>query len=239
MINWLFKKYINKKVDELVQIRIPALTEDLKAELRPVLIKEIEDQRKPDWKEKCEWLFYNEVDGKNYYKYTSFDHTHIQRFERSSANMILLGNRLNHNELEKLAEIGKTAIEKMMNVLQKENRIKHAEKALWVFQEMEMRREALMFHPDIMLDLMATNIIREDEDPKTINMDIHNQKIAMFKTKGGEIPFLIEASLKDYLPEWKKLLNAIKTTWEMHQEQVKISATAYQKIHTELQSEIT
>lgn len=236
MINKLFKKAIKRHTDSLIKAMMPALETEIATRLRPVIIAELDAQRQINWKDKCEWIFYHE--DKNYYRYHSIDMTHIKRFERSSANMILLGNRLNHDELQKLAGIGKLAIEKCMNVIEKENRIKHVAKALWVFSEIEQRREALMFHPDIMLDLLATNLIREDEDPKEINLDIHNQKIQMLKGKVGDIPFLTEASLSDYLPDTKKLIGAIESTWEQHREMVQLSNQAYQRIHTELKSEI-
>jgi hypothetical protein len=125
-------------------------------------------------------------------------------------------------------------LEKAMNSVQQTNRIEGVSVALWVFEELELRRNTLMFHPDIMVELLALNIIRDDEDPKTIDEVIHAEKLLLFKSKGAEIPFFVEASLKEYLPNWKELVLSIANSWELHKTQVQVAKEAYENIYTEL-----
>lgn len=225
------------KLNELIKAESDKKVQELIPELEKTIIAGIENSRKHGWKEKCIFLFHHE--GHDYYKYKSAENVHIQRFEKTSANLLLLGARLSHDELKKLAAIGKKALEKAMNSVQQNNRIEGVSHALWVFEELELRRETLMFHPDIMLELLALNIIRDDEDPKEIDEAVHNEKIKLFKTKGGEIPFFVEASLKEYLPAWKELIENISKSWEMHKSQIQVAKTAYDNIYTELKLETT
>lgn len=225
---WINKKKLQQRIKEQADKQVEALI----PELEKRIYAGIESSRKIEWKDKCDFLFHHE--GHDYYKYKSAENVHIKRFEQSSANLLLLSARLNHDEIKKLCDIGKVSLEKAMNSVQQSNRIEGVTYALWVFEELELRRNTLMFHPDVMVELLALNIIRDDEDPKEIDEAIHNEKLLMFKTKGPEIPFFVEASLKEYLPNWKEILLSIQKSWEMHKSQVKIAKEAYENIYTEL-----
>lgn len=225
---WISKTKYEQRLKDEVDKQVLSLIPELEAKI----YAGIESSRKIEWKDKCDFLFHHE--GHDYYKYKTAENVHIRRFEQSSANLLLLSARLNHDELKKLAEIGKASLEKAMNSVQQSNRIEGVSTALWVFEELELRRNTLMFHPDIMVELLALNIIRDDEDPKEIDETIHNEKLLMFKTKGPEIPFFVEASLKEYLPNWKEILLSISKSWEMHKTQVSKAKEAYAGILTEL-----
>lgn len=230
---WISKTKYEQRLKDEVDKKVESLLPELEAKI----YAGIESSRKVLWKDKCDFLFNHE--GHDYFKYKTAENVHIQRFERSSANLLLLGARLNHDELKKLAEIGRASLEKAMNSVKQSNRIEGVSTALWVFEELELRRNTLMFHPDIMVELLALNIIRDDEDPKTIDEQIHKEKLLLFKTKGPEIPFFVEASLTEYLPNWKELVLSIANSWEMHKTQVKVAKEAYNELHTELKSETT
>jgi hypothetical protein len=220
------------KLNKLVKDESDKKVEELLPELEKRIYAGIESSRKVEWKDKCEFLFHHE--GHDYFKYKTAENVHIKRFEQSSANLLLLSARLDHDELKRLAEIGKKSLEKAMNSVQQTNRIEGVSVALWVFEELELRRNTLMFHPDIMVELLALNIIRDDEDPKTIDEAIHAEKLLLFKSKGAEIPFFVEASLKEYLPNWKELVLSIANSWELHKKQVQVAKEAYENIYTEL-----
>ncbi len=222
----------NSKLQQLIKDETDKRVEAMIPELEKKIYAGIESSRKVGWKDKCEFLFHHE--GHDYYKYKSAENVHIKRFEQSSANLLLLSARLDHDELKKLASIGKKAMEKAMNSVQQSNRIEGVSTALWVFEELELRRNTLMFHPDIMVELLALNIIRDDEDPKEIDEAIHESKKLLFKTKGPEMPFFVEASLREYLPNWKELVQSIASSWELHKKQVVVAKEAYENIYTEL-----
>lgn len=77
----------------------------------------------------------------------------------------------------------------------------------------EKTRRTKIFHPEILLDLLACISIREDELPHTFDMEIHNQKKEQIRIDAkGHLFFFVHASgLRKYLPfldisekEWKR-----------------------------------
>jgi hypothetical protein len=238
MIEWLFKKRIEERVKEITANTQKMLEVTIRENLTPIIrqevISEIEVERKYAWKNDCDFLFHFE--GHDYFSYKNEKVIKLERFHRTGLELIALGNRLNSDELGKLVACGKKAIEKIINGVQLEKKIKHLEEVQWVFKEMENRRETLMFHNGIIIELLALNIIRDDEDPKEINEKIHNEKKNLFKTKGGDIPFLVQASLQAFIPDIEKLVNAITKSWELHNEQIELANTTYEKIYSELNS---
>jgi hypothetical protein len=237
MIEWLFKKRIEERVKEITANTQKMLEVTIRESLTPIIrqevISEIEVERKYAWKNDCDFLFHFE--GHDYFSYKNEKVIKLERFHRTGLELIALGRRLNEDELAKLVACGKKAIEDIINGVKQDNKIKNLNYISWVFGEMEGRRE-LLFHNGIIIELLALNIIRDDEDPKEINEKIHNEKKNLFKTKGGDIPFLVQASLQAFIPDIEKLVDAIKKSWELHNEQIELANTTYEKIYSELSS---
>jgi hypothetical protein len=235
MIEWLFKRKLRKRDEKMYADALAALHSKVRDELTPIIrqevISEIEVERKYAWKNDCDFLFHFE--GHDYFSYKNEKVIKLERFHRTGLELIALGRRLNEDELAKLVACGKKAIEDIINGVKQDNKIKNLNYISWVFGEMEGRRE-LLFHNGIIIELLALNIIRDDEDPKEINEKIHNEKKNLFKTKGGDIPFLVQASLQAFIPDIEKLVDAIKKSWELHNEQIELANTTYEKIYSEL-----
>lgn len=72
--------------------------------------------------------------------------------------------------------------------------------------EME-RRQDLLLHEDIMFDIVAFTLIREDEDPAVIDLNIHDEKVKQFMkdSKEGLFDFFYRAGLMEYLPYLKNM----------------------------------
>lgn len=238
MIEQLFKKAIQKKVDQYTANTTTDLEIKVRAELTPKIkaevVEAIEKERKFAWKNDCDFLF--NYDGHDYFSYKNEQAIKLERFHRSGLELIALGRRLNHDELDKLVSCGEKSIEKIINIASTEKKIKHLEEISWVFREMKRRKEDLMFHNGVIIELLALNIIRDDEDPSIIDEALHNEKKELFNKKGGDIPFLVHASLKCFIPDIEALVENTKRTWEEHKNHLNISSQTYDKIYTELNS---
>lgn len=189
---------------------------------------------KVEWKEKCDFAF--AMGGHNYYKFKSSSDIPLVRLEQIQVNVILLENRLTKNELRLLLSIAESSLNKCIEVAKMENKIQNLTHAMWAIEEIKGRADVLMFHPEILCDLAAYTLIREDENPFVINEEIHKSKVGMFNKEGGDNPFFVEAGLGVYLPNSKELIAGLKQSWELHTEQVKRSNKTYESIRSEIES---
>jgi hypothetical protein len=229
----IFKRYIQKRVDSLLAQE----RQKLEPELRATILKEIEEKHKTSWKEDCEFLF---NDGKyDYFKYKDEKVIPLTRLKNIHATQILLDSRLSNDELSTLIEIGVENAEKAFNEVKQSNRIGRMEKVFWAFTEMKQRKERLMFHPTLLIELAAWTIIREDEEPGEVNMSIHEQKIELFRGKGGEIPFLLQGNIGKALIKPEKYLENITALWELTKAEVAEENEMYKKILTNTKLETT
>lgn len=201
--------------------------------LIPQLKAEIESSRKVEWKEKCDHLFSREHD---YYKFKSSGDIPLPRLERIQNHVMMLDKRLNEHEFGTLMDILENSLDNCINAGQLESKITNLKNAMWAVQEIRNRPKDLMFHPDILCELAAYTIIRGDEDPYKIDTVIHDQKVLMFKTEGGTIPFLCQAGLGLYLPNSEQLIKGVVKSWEAHKRIVKTSQEAYKNILGEVKS---
>lgn len=67
--------------------------------------------------------------------------------------------------------------------------------------EIENRKKTLL-HPEILFDITATMLIREDENPSELDIELHGSKIEQFKkdSQTGLRDFFYTAGLTTYLP---------------------------------------
>jgi len=191
-------------------------------------------KKRPDWKEKCEVAF--EGNGHTYYKFKSSDMIPLNRLERIQVQVMMLDNRLSKSEFDTLIEISMQSLSKAISSLNEKGKVDGITHAIWALEEIKSRKDTLMFHPDIMTELAALNLIRNDENPFEINEQIHKEKIEYFKKQGGENPFMIEAGLNIYLPNSAELIKGLQDTWEAHRQIVEKSNMKYDTILGEIKS---
>lgn len=89
--------------------------------------------------------------------------------------------------------------------------------------EME-RREDMVLHPDLLLDLVAYKYIREDEPVTIISKSIHQEKVEQFKkdSREGLRDFFLGAGLSEYVPYLTKLEGEWDEYWK--DSEIKIAA---------------
>jgi len=190
--------------------------------------------RKVEWKEKCEHLFSFGLN--DYYKFKSSGDIPLSRLERIQNHVMMLDKRLSNDEFDTLMDIIEGSIDNCINSASLESKITGLKNAMWGIQEVKSRKKDLMFHPDILCELGAYTLIRQDENPFIIDEKIHNEKVNLFKTEGGTIPFLLQAGLNLYLPNSAELIDGVQKSWEAHKAITKKAKEAYSNILGEVKS---
>lgn len=77
-----------------------------------------------------------------------------------------------------------------------------------------------VIHKEILLNIAATWIVRDDEDPNTINADIHRQKIEAFERlcSGGAHDFFTLLGIEPLLPLISISPDEFQVSWEYNVE---------------------
>jgi hypothetical protein len=77
-------------------------------------------------------------------------------------------------------------------------------------------RQDTVIHKDILLNLAATFIIREGEEPTVINPDIHREKLTTFEAMcdGGAHDFFMSADIEPLRPLMSMSPSDMQTLWE-------------------------
>lgn len=221
---------VRKLITKHLKKNIARYYPDLQDEIRSAQKAQTENH----WKDRCALVA--EIGGVNYYKFNSGGDIPIVRFEKMQIHVMELDARLSKREFDLLTDICTSSLDKAINTAKQSGRIADLQSAQWAIVEMKSRRENLMFHPEIMLELAALQLIRQDENPFEISEAIHKEKIALFRERGGSEDFFIRAGWMDYLPNWQELISAWTERWEAHVNLVKLSDEAYPKILTEVKS---
>ena len=77
-------------------------------------------------------------------------------------------------------------------------------------------RQDTIIHRDLLLNIAATWIIRDDEDPTIINNDIHKEKLEVFEKmcKEGSHDFFTRVAIEPLTPLMSMSPEDFKTLWE-------------------------
>lgn len=138
--------------------------------------------------------------GRKYYGFTSHMALPLSRFGKLREYLIWLSNGLTQDTLTQLIEIGESEIEKgVVNVSNKKNA--GLVKIGAIMHEIKTRKDII--RPlELIYNVGAVQLIREDENPNTFNQKIHQEKVEqmMEEEESGNYFFF-------QLPELNKLLN--------------------------------
>lgn len=148
--------------------------------------------------------------GKRYFAYENdFDIPHL-RVREIEICLMRISAGLSGSEIKLFIEAMKKAL----------NGGKKPDNAMIGHLVMEMeRREEMIMHPDLMLDLVAYKYVREDENPIKVNGSIHQEKVDQFRKDSmeGLKDFFLGAGLGEYMPylkksdlDWKEFWNGSK-----------------------------
>lgn len=138
--------------------------------------------------------------GRKYYGFTSHMVLPLSRFGKLREYLIWLSNGLTQDTLTQLIEIAETEIEKgVNNISQKKNA--GLVKIGAIMHEIKTRKDII--RPlELIYNVGAVQLIREDENPNTFNQKIHQEKVEqmMEEEENGNYFFF-------QLTELNKLLN--------------------------------
>jgi hypothetical protein len=88
------------------------------------------------------------------------------------------------------------------------------------------QRQSMVLHKDILLNIAAYMIIRDDEDPSIVDAKIHSEKLELFLTKseggGDAYDFFISAALKPLSDSANMSKEEFTELWENNLLQIKI-----------------
>lgn len=166
--------------------------------LKPFFLKHyFNDQSKKSGFENMQKVFIDS-NGKQYYSVVNDFDMPNERTKAIEKGVMRLKAGLSGEEDKKIKEAMRTAL----------NNGKKPDIAMIGFCLTEMdKREELLLHPDVMMDIIANRYIREDEDPFIIDLEIHKEKVKQFwlDGKGGLYDFFYKAGLSRYIPYLEKL----------------------------------
>lgn len=131
--------------------------------------------------------------GKTYYACENDLLLPIQRSKEIQRKVQLIRAGLTEDNLSLMLD----AMEKALNSGKK------ADQAQIGFLIIETRRRmGVWIDPDLLFDTVALMYIREDEQPESIDLSIHKEKIAQFKkdSLGGLRDFFYMAGLQEFIP---------------------------------------
>lgn len=191
-----------------------------KSELYKLLSKE---QQKPLTHAKLHKAFVD-LDGKWYYRFVPDVQLPIERIGQKKKQFQLLNRGLTDHEDkkfdDKIAEV----------VLNGTDLLDVKKKVSWYLGQKETRRQ-MVIHTEIFYNLVALELVREDESPELFDNDIQMEKVKMFKrmTRDGSTYFFFQqtelkslSTFFDFTPtEWDRYWMESLISQQMIQEVTK------------------
>jgi hypothetical protein len=173
-----------------------------------------------------------EKDGFNYYKFPKETNMPLERFAMAMALLERLSCGISGNEMESI-------LNKMEEALS--NGLSNPKNAALIAAYIHVIRERqdTVIHRDILLNIAATWIIREDEDPTIINDDIHRNKLEIFEAmcKEGSHDFFTKAHIEPLVPLLSITREEFQTLWEYNLKQIKNLKDILNRLNTHLITE--
>lgn len=198
-------------------------------------IKQIQKRdEKHNWKELCQYV--TTINDKAYYRFENSSQLPIVRYEQLQVKLIELSKRLTKEEEQLLLSIAETSLDNAYSSLNIKGKASNIQTAIFSIQEMKNRHEKLMFHPQILIELCALSLIREDEIPYVINEDIHTEKIAAFTSEMPSDAFFLHLSLSDVFPDYEQFKSKLTELWSQHLLIIERAQQTYKAIHLSEQS---
>lgn len=195
---------------------------------KEAILKMQDELRSKNWKANCNYII--SFGGHDYFGYKSSDLIPIERHSLITDQLIMMAKKLTREEQEMLIDGLFESANKMMNSYNEKKKVEHIKEVHFCAMELKGRNDDLMFHPDIILEIIALSIIRDDENPAIFDEVIHKQKMDTFKKEGGEIPFYLQVGLGEYLPNWKESIEQSKELLEKHIAVIKYRNSIYENL---------
>lgn len=148
-------------------------------------------------------------EGSRYYRFPKETNMPLDRFSMSMALMERLSSGLSGNEMSMILDSFDKAL--AAGVSNPKNA-----SVIATLVNIIRERQDTVIHKDLLINIAATWIIREDEDPYTINADIHNEKIKTFESmcNGGAHDFFTRLGIEPLIPLMTMSANDFQTLWD-------------------------
>jgi len=134
-------------------------------------------------------------DGYNYLRFPKETNMPLERFSMSMSLLERLSSGISGSEMEGILE----GMEKALSA-----GLSNPKNAALVATYIHIIRERqdTIIHRDILLNIAATWILRDDEDPTIINNDIHREKLEVFEKmcKEGSHDFFTRLGIEPLIP---------------------------------------
>ena len=194
---------------------------------------------KPDsknWKAGCEFMV--EMDGHKYYRFRDSGDVPLVRYKEIQAVLIQLDNRLTSDELLNILSIARESVVAAIEGQSRKDRGKGLQQCLWAIQEAESRHKELGLHTDLIVELAALNLIRDDENPFEINEGIQAEKLRLFKREFVNHDFFLSAGMNEFLPNAGQLAAVWQQLWQTSDQHQQKKKEIFQSILGEIRSSI-
>jgi hypothetical protein len=150
-----------------------------------------------------------EHEGHTYYRFPKELNLPLERFSMSMGLLERLSCGISGTEMELILE----GMEKALGA-----GLSNAKNAALVAAYIHIIRERqdTVIHRDILLNIAATWIVREDENPSAVSIDIHEQKLQVFEklSKGGAKDFFYNLGIAPLMPLFTMSPEDFQTLWE-------------------------
>lgn len=152
-------------------------------------------------------------EGYNYLRFPKETNMPLERFSMSMALLERLSSGISGSEMDGILD----GMEKALAA-----GLTNPKNAALVATYIHIIRERqdTIIHRDILLNIAATWIIRDDEDPTIINGDIHKEKLEVFEKmcSGGAHDFFTRLGIEPLLPLMSMSPEDFKKLWEYNVE---------------------
>jgi len=150
----------------------------LKNKFAKALSRIFSRRRKPHYQSK-ELVFLFKQDGHTYYRFPKDLNLAFSRFAEMLALQELLGSGLSGNETESILTAMEGAIHSGLS------NPKNAAVMSACVNLIRQRKDGIV-HQDLLINIAALNIVRDDEPVESITVPIHKEKCDLFKRMAGE-----------------------------------------------------
>jgi hypothetical protein len=142
--------------------------------LRKSLLKHfLAEQNKPTTHKDLSYAF-TDNEGKKYFRFADGLTLPLERFNKLQEFQMWMSARLTGENLQKL-------IDKALEIIQEGiGKNKGAAKVSAILYQIKERQDKIVPH-ELVLNIIACQLVREDESPSTFNPAIHRQKVLKFK----------------------------------------------------------
>lgn len=190
---------------------------------------------KKDFRDGMELAF--NLQGHNYYAYQDFSKLPPERLKRYQQLLVMIDKGFSQDEYNLIVDTGLDAATLMVESMTANRRLDGANCVMWSLQELKSRKDDLLFHPHLTMEVAALVILRDDESkPNFINEDIHKEKARLFLVHGGQLDFFTVNGIGRFIPTLKEFLTGFAERLEIELKKVKLFNETLEKIAGEVKS---